>query len=93
MKKQVIFSDSNHKLDLTFGNSIQTLDMSFREVQHITEYVGGELYQGEYEVKPKLTEQTLPTSQKVMLNDVTIQKIPVTRVSNTSGGNTVIIGS
>lgn len=56
--------------------------------------IGGDVeeYKGAYEVTPKLEAQTLPTASKVMRNDVEVKEIPITRVSNTSGGNTVIIG-
>ena len=49
-------------------------------------------YSGQYEVTPKLEAQTLSTAFKTMNRDVEIKEIPITRVSNTSGGNTVIIG-
>jgi hypothetical protein len=51
-----------------------------------------EEYKGAYEVTPKLEAQTLETAFKVMRSDVEVKEIPITRVSNTSGGNTVIIG-
>ena len=56
--------------------------------------IGGdtEEYKGAYEVTPKLEAQTLPTALKVMRNDIEIKEIPITTVTNTSGGNTVIIG-
>lgn len=50
-------------------------------------------YEGEYEVTPKVTEQTLPTAQKLLEEDVHIKEIPYFEVSNNSGGNTVYIGS
>ena len=50
-------------------------------------------YEGEYEVTPKVAEQTLPTAQKLLEEDVHIKKIPYFEVSNTSGGNTVYIGN
>lgn len=49
-------------------------------------------YDGACEITPSLEEQVLPTAQKVMPSDITIKQIPITTVSNTSGGNTVIIG-
>ena len=55
-------------------------------------YEDAPLYEGDYEVVPKLTEQTLPTTKKFMEQDVKIKEIPITTVSNSSGGNTVIIG-
>ena len=67
--------------------------VSFGTIQNITEYVGGEVYDGAYEVTPRLHKQALLTAEKVMLHDVTINEIPIVKVSNTSGGNTVVIGS
>ena len=50
-------------------------------------------YRGEYEVVPKVyTEQTLPTSGKLLGRDVLVHKIPQLEVSNNSGGKTLIIG-
>ena len=50
-------------------------------------------YLGEYEVVPKVyTEQTLPTSGKLLGRDVLVHKIPQYEVSNNSGGKTLIIG-
>lgn len=48
---------------------------------------GGALpyYRGDYEVTPKITEQTLPTKQKSMSDDVTIKPIPTNEVSNPYG--------
>ena len=49
-------------------------------------------YDGEYNVTPRLYEQTLATSNKVMRNDVSIYEIPVTSTTNPHGGKTVVIG-
>jgi hypothetical protein len=62
--------------------------------------VGGEFYRvgdyeffdGPYEVKPTFENQTLKTKNMAMNDDVDIKPISVTKVSNQSGGNTVIIG-
>lgn len=51
-----------------------------------------EIYTGSYEVTPQFHEQILETAHKVMRNDVKIKNIPITTVSNTSGGRTLIIG-
>ena len=50
-------------------------------------------YEGEYEVTPTVKEQTLPTAQKMMAEDMRIKEIPYFEVGNTSGGNTVYIGN
>ncbi len=55
-------------------------------------YMGGEPYDGEYEVIPRLTQQILETKDKLLEQDLVIEKIPITSVSNQSGGNTIIIG-
>lgn len=49
-------------------------------------------YDGEYEVTPRLEEQILPTKDKSMIDDVTVDPIGVLRVSNPSGGLTCTIG-
>lgn len=62
--------------------------------------VGGEFYKvgdyqfykGDYEVKPSFENQTLKTKNFAMEKDVNVKPISVTKVSNTSGGNTIIIG-
>lgn len=56
--------------------------------------VGGqaEVYEGDYEVIPKVTAQSLPTKEKYMIDDVTVKEIPFFETSNNSGGNTVYIG-
>lgn len=46
-----------------------------------------------YTITPSTLEQTLDTKGKFMQNDLTIKEIPYYEVSNTSGGNTVHIGS
>ena len=49
-------------------------------------------YDGEYVVTPKAREdQILETKGKQMAENVTVKEIPVYRVSNNSGGQTVYI--
>lgn len=54
--------------------------------------VGADTYDGDYEVTPRLTVQTLETLNKMMLDDVTVHEIPITSTSNPQGGQTVLIG-
>lgn len=49
-------------------------------------------YEGEYEVTPRLEEQTLETNGKRMTDDVTVHTIPVVYTTNPFGGKTVLIG-
>lgn len=49
-------------------------------------------YEGAYVITPELIAQTLETRLKSMLDDVTVEEIPIDTVTNAAGGNTVIIG-
>lgn len=83
-------TDNSFKVD--FKDVDSEFGAKFSEIQKVTEYVGGEEYEGEYVVTPKVTEQSLPTKEKVLIEDITIKEIPFYNVSNASGGNTVYIG-
>ena len=56
-------------------------------------YIGGDPYEGPYNVTPKVTAQTLPTAKKFMQEDVSIRAIPYFDVSNPAGGNTIYIAN
>ena len=56
-------------------------------------YMGGEPYEGPYDVTPKVTAQTLPTAKKLMQEDVSVRAITYFDVSNPAGGNTIYIAS
>lgn len=49
-------------------------------------------YEGEYEVTPRLYEQSLATTDKALRDDVTVHQIPVVYTSNIYDGMTVVIG-
>ena len=49
-------------------------------------------YLGDYNVTPKFEQQVLATDNKLMAGDVVVNAIPISKVSNTGGGKTVIIG-
>lgn len=48
-------------------------------------------YEGEYTVIPKTEEQTLKTANKVMSDNLVVEKIPYYEVTNTANGKTVTI--
>ena len=52
-----------------------------------------EAYEGDYTIVPRVDEQSIPTAEKYMKNDLTVSAIPFFNVSNTSGGSTVYIGN
>ena len=49
-------------------------------------------FDGSYNVTPRFEGQTLNTRDKIMLDDVTVEAISVSSVSNPAGGRTVYIG-
>lgn len=52
---------------------------------------GVEVYDGPYEAVPALDAQTLPTANRLLTQDVTVEEIPRYRTSNLGGGYTVVI--
>lgn len=63
----------------------------------VKEYIGTytpegiEQYKGDYAVIPKTTKQELDTKNKMMKDNVTVQRIPYHEVSN-QAGTTIVIG-
>lgn len=51
-----------------------------------------EVYDGSYQVTPKVSSQTLATSNKLMQANVVVEQIPYAEVTNNSGGKTATIG-
>lgn len=49
-------------------------------------------YEGDYTFTPNFDGVILPTKDKVSTQDITVEKIPVYKTENVSGGNTVVIG-
>lgn len=78
------------------GIKLKVADSAIRlkvPVTVVHESTDGEIYQGDYTVTPKVTEEVLlQTKSKVMKNNVTVLKVPQFEVSNDSGGKTLILG-
>lgn len=51
-----------------------------------------DIYDGDYNVIPRVYQQVLPTKDKLMIDDVTVEIIPLTKVLNLSNGYTATIG-
>lgn len=51
-----------------------------------------EEYEGAYNVIPRKVQQTLPTKQRSMEEDLTVDAINYLEVANPQGGKTVTIG-
>ena len=80
---------NNVELPMTVSNSDVLLNMQLG-VAYEMELTP--VYDGEYEVTPRIYEQTLETEGKKMNDDVTVYEIPITRTTNPHGGQTVLIG-
>lgn len=78
------------------GIKLKVTDSTIRlkvPVTVVHESTDGEIYQGDYTVTPKITEEVLlQTKSKVMNNNVTVLKVPQFEVSNDAGGKTLILG-
>ena len=55
--------------------------------------VGGDTYEGAYEIKPTIDGQVLPTKYKTMRENLTIKSIPRYDVNNLAGGTTIYIAN
>ena len=79
------------ELNMEFHESNMSFDMEFQEVIEITpDRVPA--YDGPYSVKPSFEEQVLETAGLLLTADINVKQIPLSRVTNNSGGMTVIIG-
>lgn len=83
--------ETDQSLVQAIFDSDADLEADFGEVQTVG--IGGDLYEGSYEVTPKVESQTMPTKGKLLVKDMKIKEVPVFRVSNSSGGTTVYIAS
>lgn len=78
------------KSSLTLIGNIRS-NVSLNGVISKPTFIGGEEYKGAYEVTPKVEAQTLPTKDKMLIDDMTVKGIEIHRVKNSSGGITVYI--
>ena len=82
-------SESDTLIDFSFIDTDELIDFEFSS---IVEFVKGEYYDGEYSVRPLAdSERVLPTTGKVMHDNVTVQKVPYYTTTNASNGYTVFI--
>lgn len=88
-------------LNVTFEQITADIPVQFDEVDdfsvnfgELTEIPPEDLptYEGTHSIVPSFADQLLDTSGLLVEEDIKIEAIPLARVSNTSGGMTVIIG-
>lgn len=78
-------------IELCFIKLEHEFDLDFDSITFIHDDASP-LYEGDYEVTPRVFAQTLETSGKRMNDNVQIEPIPYYTVSNEQNGLTVIIG-
>lgn len=82
------------RFKVDFAESCMSFGVRFSALQIVEQLKDAEKYTGPYVVIPHAhNEQTLETAQKLMTDNVTVQKVPFYDVSNTTGGTTVYIAS
>lgn len=89
MKLKVSFNEVDSYISTKFIQTKCTFNTNFGEIFQIRT---DDKYEGDYNVIPRVYQQTLETKDKLMLNDVTVEIIPLSRVINLSNGYTVTIG-
>lgn len=90
-KINVKFAETNKPIKVNFTETNKAIKINFGVVHHIGNADNKNRYNGSYEVTPKVTSQTLPTRDKFMIDDMTVEAIPYFETSNNSGGTTVYI--
>lgn len=78
-------------VDLEISTSKEEFELSIEEA-YVSSYIDADVYEGQYTVTPSFEIQTLQTKNKVLTNDIAVNAIEVSRVSNLQGGKTVYIG-
>lgn len=85
------FEQEQENLSVLFSQTAEDFAGEFGEILK-TGSEDIEVYSGSYDVTPVLEGLVLGTENKRMVKDTTIHPIPIFRVSNNSGGTTVVIG-
>lgn len=88
-------------LNVTFAQIAADISVQFSEEDafsvgfgELSELPPGDvpIYEGSHQVVPSFFDQLLDTSGLLLEEDIRVEPIPLARVTNTSGGTTVIIG-
>ena len=89
MKLHVNFDEGNYLLKAQFVQTECTFNIDFGEVVFIRT---DDKYEGDYTVIPRVYQQMLDTKDKLMLDNVTVEIIPLSKIINPQNGYTVTIG-
>ena len=89
MRLAIDFVENDTEMEVQFIQTHCDFRMDFGEVTLIRV---DKVYDGEYDVIPRVYQQILETKDKLMLDDITVQIIPLVKTINQSNGYTVTIG-
>ena len=92
--RQEVVLDGELSLNLNIDGDMSLsipVDGETGTVIKVTEY-DVPTYQGQTTVNPDFVGTVLETAQKIVLTDITVNPIQVSRTSNLAGGTTVYIG-
>lgn len=100
MRLEVEFNELNSTLSANFIQTKCSFETDFIQTKCLFETDFGEVilvkkddvYTGDYNVIPRVYPQILLTKDKSMVDDVTIEIIPLVKVTNPSNGYTAVIG-
>lgn len=93
MRFDVIFKQTDQRINVKFNANNVHFDAAFNDIQLVSVTENVEYYTGDYSVIPSPSPVVLPTEHKLMKSDVTVQAIPTFNVGNTSGGTTFYIAT
>lgn len=89
MRLHVDFDEGNYLLKTQFVQTHCTFNIDFGEVVFVRT---DDKYEGDYNVIPRVYQQMLETKDKLMLDNVTVEVIPLSKIINPQNGYTVTIG-
>ena len=89
MKLAVSFDEIDSELEVKFIQTECSFNIDFGEVVFVRT---DDVYDGDYDVIPRVYQQILPTKDKLMLDDVTVEVIPLLETINSANGYTATIG-
>lgn len=91
MKLNVRMKEQDIRCRVRMTDTSFMLPLRIKDVQTITR-TDAERYTGEYTVYSTFEDQVLPTANRYCTDNITVNAIAVSTVSNPFGGNTVYIG-
>ena len=78
--------------EIGFSPTKSVFQVEFDTAVEIKEYIGVDIYDGEYTLTPETTDQVLLTKEKLLKENVTVKAVPKQIADNPAGGQTVTIG-